>query len=128
MRMPGRIRLCSVYLFTSFILLCTSCAIQVPPTGGEKDTKPPVSKGSSPGNYSTFFTGKTIELYFDEYVSLNDVTTQLIISPLQVNQPEVKARKKTIIITLNDTLLPNTTYTLNFGNSITDVNESNPVA
>src|SRR6476620_2838699 len=121
MLMPGKSRLFSVRILMAVVVIFSSCAIQVPPTGGEKDVKPPVFKGSSPQNYSTFFTGNTIRLYFDEYVSLNDVATQLIISPLQLNQPEVKVRKRVIIITMNDTLLPNTTYTLNFGNSITDV-------
>jgi hypothetical protein len=102
-----------------------SCAIQVPPQGGERDVQPPEVLSCEPPNYSTGFNGKEIQINFDEYVSLNDINSQLIVSPLINNTPETQIRKKTLTIRLTDTLMENTTYTLNFGDGIVDYNEGN---
>jgi hypothetical protein len=109
------------------ILLFASCANQVAPTGGKKDTTPPKAEKFIPENYSVKFTGKDIRIAFDEYIQLKDVSTQLVVSPPLKYAPETKARSKTLLIHLDDTLLENTTYTLNFGNSIADITEGNPV-
>ena len=111
--------------FFALMLLASSCAIQVAPSGGAKDTIPPVVKKFDPENYSTNFHGQDIRIVFDEYMELKDLSTQLIVSPPLKYNPDATLRKKTIEIHLEDTLLPNTTYTMNFGNAIADLREGN---
>lgn len=113
-------------LIFCILLFLSSCAIQVPPGGGEKDVSPPEVVSSNPQPFQTNFTGNAVEIEFNEYVQVKDPNTQLIISPLLKNQPVVKVRKKSVLISFEeDTLLPNTTYTINFGSSLVDVNEGN---
>lgn len=104
-----------------------SCAKRGNITGGLKDTLAPVMKSSTPKNGATNFNGKEIKLYFDEYVKLKNVGKQLIVSPPMKNKPEILpyTASKYITIKLKDTLQPNTTYSLNFGQSIEDNNEAN---
>lgn len=114
------------YHFLFFILvLFSSCAIRVNPTGGEKDIKPPVILKAVPENLSVNVKSNDIVLTFDEFVQLKDINSQLIVSPLLKYTPETKIRKKSLYIHFLDTLEQNTTYTLNFGNSIADNNEGN---
>lgn len=108
-----------------FVLILYSCAIQVPPSGGDKDVKPPKVVSTSPENYSTNINANDIVIEFDEYVQLKDANTQLIISPLLNYQPTTKIRKKKLVIHISDTLKANTTYTINFGTSVSDLNEGN---
>lgn len=111
-----------------FSLFFTACARKGTITGGLKDTIPPVMTFSSPKNYTTNFSVKEIKLEFDEYVRLKDISKQLIISPPMSSKPEIlptNASKK-LTIKLKDTLLQNTTYSINFGSSIQDHNEGNP--
>ena len=105
-----------------------SCAKRGSITGGKKDTIAPVLTASFPKNMSTNFNGKEIKLFFDEYVKLKNINKQLIISPPMKNQPEIlpQTASKVITIKIKDTLQPNTTYSLNFGQSIEDNNEGNP--
>ena len=117
-----RNRIC---FFCLLVLSFWSCAIQVPPGGGIKDTEPPHLISSEPANYSNLFNRQNIQLNFDEYISLNDIGSQLIVSPLLKYPPETKIRKKSLLIHILDTLLENTTYTMNFGLGITDNNEGN---
>ncbi len=99
-------------------------------TGGVKDTIPPVIKLSDPKNFSTSFTKKEIKIYFDEYIKLKDLNKQLIVSPPLKNAPEIIPTSATKILTIKikDTLSPNTTYSFNFGQSIQDNNEGNPLS
>jgi hypothetical protein len=109
-------------------VLFASCAKRGTITGGVKDSIPPIMKMSEPKNLSTEFKGNKIKLYFDEYIKLKDINKQLIISPPMKNMPLIlpSTPTKILTITLNDTLTPNTTYSLNFGQSIQDNNEGNP--
>jgi len=111
--------------FFALTLLATSCAIQVPPSGGTKDTIPPVVRKFDPENFSTGFHGHDITIAFNEYMELKDLPSQLIVSPPLKYNPITSLKKKTLEIHLDDTLQPNTTYTMNFGNSITDLREGN---
>ena len=113
-----------IYIILTSLLL-NSCAIQVPPGGGEKDVIPPKLLKAEPPNFSTGFTGHDFKLDFDEYITLNDLGNQLIVSPLLKNAPEVHVRKKSLLVHISDTLLENTTYTINFGQGIADNNEGN---
>ncbi|GIZ09265.1 Ig-like domain-containing protein [Flavobacterium sp. UMI-01] len=117
---------------TFFIVLSLSligCAKRGNITGGLKDTLPPILKSSFPKNFSTQFNAKEIKLNFDEFVKLRDLNKQLIISPPMKHEPFILPTNasKFITIQLNDTLQPNTTYSFNFGQSIADNNEGNPL-
>lgn len=107
------------------IWLFSSCAIQVAPGGGERDLVAPALLSSSPENYTTGFYGKRIELVFDEYIQLKDINNQLIISPPLKYFPDVKVKKKSLIVEFKDTLRASTTYSMNFGDAIVDNNEAN---
>lgn len=107
------------------VAIFNSCAIRVNPTGGDKDVVPPKVLKTVPENFSINVKTSDIVLTFDEYIQLVDINTQLVVSPLLKYTPETKIKKKSLEIHFLDTLEPNTTYTLNFGNSIADNNEAN---
>ena len=113
------------------LLLILACAKRGTPTGGFKDTIPPILINASPKNKTTFFDSEKITLTFNEYIKLNDINKQLIISPpIEANKFKVEPQSniaKKIKIEFNDSLSlkSNTTYTFNFGSSIEDNNESN---
>ena len=117
------------YILLLLVLVMTSCAKRGNITGGLKDTLAPVLKLSFPKNYSTNFKGTEIKLTFDEFIKLKDLKKQLIISPPLKNEPLILPTSvgKFISIKINDTLQPNTTYNFNFGQSIEDNNEGNPL-
>ena len=104
-----------------------SCAVIVPPGGGPRDTIAPVLVTASPGDSTLHFKARKITLTFNEYVQIQDIFNNLIISPVAKNIPNVKAKLTEVTIDLKDTLDPNTTYSFNFGKAIQDVNENNPV-
>ena len=103
-----------------------ACASPKPLSGGPKDIAPPdiIEQESTP-NRQTSFREKTITLTFNEWIDLKDADAQLVVSPLMPKQPVIKQKGKAMIITLPDSLKPNTTYTLNFGSGIKDLNEGN---
>lgn len=103
-----------------------SCAIESVPTGGEKDVLPPEVIKASPPNYQTNFENTEIELTFDEFVELKNFNQQFSVSPPLENRVDYNLKGKTLSIAILDTLKENTTYTLNFGNSIVDISEGNP--
>ncbi len=113
------------FIFLVIILLGNSCAIQIPPAGGDKDIVPPEVLHSDPKNFSTNFNGHEIAITFNEYIQLKEANSQLVVSPPLQKFPEVKIRKKTLFIQFDDTLEANTTYSFNFGNAILDNNEGN---
>lgn len=108
-----------------FTLFCWNCAQQGSPKGGPRDEDPPVVLECSPQNYSVHFDARRIEVTFDEYVVLDNVNRELVVSPPMEEKPEVKLRKRTMIIQLVDSLKANTTYTFNFGSAIKDLHEGN---
>ena len=120
----------SNFIFIAVIcLVIFNCANRGTPSGGDKDETPPVIVKSIPKNNSINFKAKEIKIYFDEYIKLNDIQKQLIISPPMDPEPEITPlglASKYITIKINDTLQENTTYAINFGTSIVDNNEGNP--
>jgi len=108
-------------------LVFTDCARIGSPAGGPMDEKPPEIKKSTPLNYSTQFDKKNIEIQFDEYIRLDDINQKLIISPPLNTRPQIRTKGKSIQITIDDTLISNTTYTFNFNDAIVDNNEGNPL-
>lgn len=122
-------RVLAVFFIFFIALAFYQCARKGTPTGGPKDETPPILLKAEPENMSINFKAQKIRLYFDELVKLNDVQEQLIVSPPLKYQPVLTPQggaNKFIEITIKDTLLENTTYTLNFGQSIVDNNEGNP--
>ena len=117
------------YLFFILIATLASCAKRGSITGGLKDTIAPTLKNSFPNNYSTNFNSKEIKLVFDEYIKLKNVNKQLVISPPLKYEPLITplTATKYLSIKIKDTLAPNTTYSFNFGQSIADNNEGNPL-
>lgn len=101
------------------------CAQIVTPDGGPKDSTPPRVVSYTPDSAATNFTGKKIVITFDEYIALNELNKQLIISPSVKRRPEVTIRKKDLVIEFRDSLEPNTTYSISFGKAIRDITENN---
>lgn len=121
-------RLLYLPILLLFLLSFVDCAKRGTPTGGLKDTIPPIIVRTSPENYSINFTSDEIRITFDEFIKLKDLQKNLIISPPLKNQPIITplSTAKVIKIKLLDTLRSNTTYSINFGQSIFDNNEDNP--
>lgn len=123
-------------IFSFFILLAvaffltfssTGCANIIPPSGGPRDSLPPKLVEATPGDSTLNFQANRINFTFDEYVDLQEVQNNLLFTPTFEINPEVSVRLKTVSVRFRDSLMPNTTYVLNFGNAIRDINESNPV-
>lgn len=113
------------FLITIFQLQFTGCANIIPPTGGLKDTLPPTIVHALPTDSAINISPKKIVLTFNEYIEVKDLTNNLLVSPLPKNNPVIDYKLKTVTIKLKDSLEENTTYTINFGNSIVDLNEGN---
>ena len=116
----------SILFILKIQFLTTGCANIIPPQGGFRDSIPPVLLKASPADSSTNFKANRITLTFDEYIA--DVQTNrqtLIISPVPKRDPEIESKLRTVVVKLKDTLEPNTTYTINFGDAIRDINEGN---
>lgn len=96
------------------------------PTGGLRDSLPPVYKTSNPLPNSLNFKGDKVEIEFDEYVQLKDGFEKIVVSPPTKSLFVAKAIGKKVVVEFRDTLMANTTYTVDFSNSIVDNNESNP--
>ncbi len=109
--------------------LLSQCASPLPPTGGAEDTIPPkvVAEESTP-NFQTNFEKQRIDLEFNEWVVLEDVFNQVIVSPPLEGKLDVTLRGKTVRFNFpeGDTLRANTTYTINFGEAVKDLTEKNP--
>ncbi len=105
----------------------SNCAKVVSPTGGPRDTIPPVPIRFAPPNYSVNFDSKEIEIEFNEFVELKDIKKQFISSPPFEEDPIITGKGKHIEVEIEDILKDSTTYTLNFGNSIVDFHEGNPI-
>src|SRR5215204_2545680 len=105
-----------------------SCANIIPPAGGPRDTLPPVLINATPNDSTVNFNANRITLNFDEYIDLKEVQNNLLFTPLFApdSLPEVQVKLETVSIRIRSILEPNTTYTFDFGNAITDVNENNP--
>ena len=101
------------------------CANAVAPTGGPRDERPPVVVEAVPENHCINFSGKKIEITFDEYITLENANQNVMISPPLSEKPDIKLKNKTVVIKFKEDLAANTTYTINFGASIKDLHEGN---
>lgn len=119
-------------IINGFLLFCAafilvSCASQSSLGGGAKDETPPKLVKCIPENHSLNFTGKQIELTFDEFVVLKSIQQKLVISPPTATKPEVISKNRSVVISFDEDLIPNTTYNLNFSDAIADLNENNSI-
>jgi len=114
-------------LATIGLSLALGCANIVPPSGGARDNVAPKLIQASPPDKTLNFTANQINLQFNEFISLKDVANKLLVSPPMVKKPTVKSNGKKLTIEFNESLKDNTTYTLNFGNSIVDYTEGNAI-
>ncbi len=103
------------------------CANPGVPTGGDKDETPPVVTKTTPENHSVGFDSKKIVIDFNEFVQLKDIAKNVNISPPQKKTPKIRLKEKRIEVLLRDSVRPNTTYSIDFGNAIVDNNEGNPL-
>ena len=108
-------------------LAVVGCARMGQPDGGWYDDDPPKVLGCTPADQATNVTTKKITILFDEYIKLTDATNKVIVSPPQLEVPDIKAAGKKIVVELQDSLMPNTTYTIDFSDAISDNNENNPM-
>lgn len=114
-------------IFFFSILSGPGCANIVPPSGGLRDSLPPVPVRATPGDSALNAKEQKITITFDEYIELRSATEKVLISPYPVNPPNIESKLRTLTIRLKDSLLPNTTYSIDFGDAIVDLNEGNPL-
>lgn len=106
-------------------LVQTGCANIVPPMGGPRDSVPPQLIRVNPRDSARNFTGKKIVIEFDEFVQIDNIQENLLVSPVPKINPIIDSKLRTVTVTVKDTLQPNTTYSIDFGNAIKDINEGN---
>lgn len=118
----------AVAAFLIYILsvIGSGCAQIGAPTGGPRDSLPPNLLDASPPNRTTNFKGDRITLTFDEYILLQDLQKNLLVSPIPKVVPNINWKLREVSIKIRDTLQPNTTYSIDLGNTIQDINENNP--
>lgn len=118
-------------LYYIFIIIAAavmySCANSGNPSGGPIDKTPPIFMRSNPTPNAVNVKDRKIEIFFDEIVTLKDPSTKIIVSPAQTEMPRMSALGRKVTVELVDSLLPNTTYTIDFSNSIQDNNEGNAI-
>lgn len=118
----------SLLLISFYIILISGtsgCANIISPGGGPRDSLPPVLISATPKDSGTNFTGNRITLSFNEYVQIDNPSENVLVSPTPKTAPLIEYKLRTVSVKLKDTLEPSTTYSINFGNAIKDVNEGN---
>ena len=114
-------------LILMLVIIGSSCASMGTPDGGPYDEMPPKFVGSNPGMRAVNVKNQKIELEFDEFIKLEKAAEKVVVSPPQLEQPEIKVVGKKVALELFDTLKDATTYTIDFSDAIVDNNEGNPM-
>lgn len=109
----------------SQLVVPTGCANMIPPSGGPRDSLPPVLMSINPPDSTKNFAGKRIVFQFDEFVTVDNPRENLLVSPVPKIDPVVESRLRTVTVIIKDTLQENVTYSIDFGNAIKDINEGN---
>jgi uncharacterized protein (DUF2141 family) len=125
LKLPGLIK---TLFFIQAVAFATGCARPGSPTGGPEDVTPPSVKSCVPPNHTVFFNEKKITISFDEFIQLKDPAKEIFISPPMRIRPEIKTNGKNITVELQEELRQNSTYTINFGNSVIDYTAGNVLA
>ena len=124
--MKNRTKIVGALIIVAIMLLIHACANKAQgPTGGPKDKTPPRVLRSFPVNGALNYKKKLIEIDFDKIVTVEKPNDFVIISPPQQKSPDVKSYGRKVTVSLNEDLQDSTTYSINFGNAIADVNEKN---
>ncbi len=110
-----------------YLIFYTSCANIGSPTGGEKDSIPPVVVKTIPELRGTNFKGSEVRLTFDEYINSDEISEKLVISPPMKKKPQIKMKGKTLIVEFTQDLRKESTYSLDFKDAVADNNEKNPI-
>ncbi len=126
MKIKGKIPVFIVAVL-AWIVIISSCANPGMPTGGAKDTIPPVLVKTEPGYRTLNYKGDAVRLTFNEYLAIEDISESLVISPPMIKKPLIRTKSKTLVIEFNEDLKDSTTYSLDFKNSVADNNEKNPI-
>ena len=109
------------------MIVVYSCASMGNPDGGPYDEEPPKFVRSTPKPFTINSKEKKVTIEFDEFIKLEKAAEKVVVSPPQLEQPEVKASGRKVVVGLVDSLRPNTTYTIDFADAIVDNNEGNPL-
>lgn len=109
------------------LIVVYSCASMGTPDGGPYDEEPPKFVRSTPRPFAINSKEKKIAIEFDEFIKLDKIAEKVVVSPPQLEQPDIKASGRKVLVNLVDSLKPNTTYTIDFSDAITDNNEGNPL-
>ena len=109
------------------MMMIAGCARMGQPDGGWYDDRPPQIIATTPADNGTGVKEKKVVICFDEYIKVEDATNNVVVSPPQLEMPEIKGAGKKIVVELKDSLKENTTYTIDFSDAITDNNEGNPL-
>ena len=110
-----------------YLIFNTSCANQGMPSGGAKDTIPPMLISTEPSPRSINFKGKDLRFTFDEFIISDEISEKLVLSPPMKKKPVVKMKNKTLIIEFQEPLKDESTYSLDFKDAVADINEKNPI-
>ena len=120
-------QLCRFALLLFTLTLVAACARMGNPDGGWYDETPPRVVGASPAEKATGVKTRKLHIRFNEFIKIENATENVVVSPPQLETPDIKAGGKSIDIELKDSLKANTTYTVDFSDAITDNNEGNPL-
>lgn len=120
-------QLCRFALLLLTLTLVAACARMGNPDGGWYDETPPRVVGASPTEKATGVKTRKLHIRFNEFIKIENATENVVVSPPQLETPDIKAGGKSIDIELKDSLKANTTYTVDFSDAITDNNEGNPL-
>ena len=127
MKISPKGTLLKIFAIIVVAFVVASCARMGNPDGGWYDETPPRVVGASPSEKATNVNAKKVYINFDEFIKVDNPTEKVVVSPPQIEAPEIKAQGKRIAISLLDSLKANTTYTIDFSDAISDNNEGNPM-
>ena len=122
-----RMRRTHILLLLAAVMALAGCAKMGQPDGGWFDETPPHVVACIPADQSTNISTNRVTILFDEYIKLDNPTEKVVISPPQIEAPDIKSGGNRITVNIKDTLMPNTTYTIDFSDAISDNNEGNPL-
>lgn len=120
-------KLCAACIIAITAIFMQSCAKMGQPDGGWYDETPPRIVSCSPADKGVGVKARRVVISFDEFIQVDNPTEKVVVSPPQIETPEIKGAGKKIIVELKDSLKTNTTYTIDFSDAISDMNEGNPL-